>query len=124
MATITLSCTIQTKLHRLVAVAFVENRHNKSCVDHINNNQTDNNVKNLRFATNQENQFNQSMSRKNTSGIKGVCYHKRDKRWRAQITFNGKKLHIGRFITIEEAIEARIKKAKELFGGYINGCEI
>jgi len=28
-------------VHRLVAITFIENRHNKPCVDHINNNKTD-----------------------------------------------------------------------------------
>ena len=31
--------------------------------------------------------------------------------------------HLGYFDNIEDAINARVKKAKELFGEYINKCE-
>lgn len=42
-------------------------------VDHINRVKTDNRICNLRKATNQENNFNSSMNRRNRSGVKGVC---------------------------------------------------
>ena len=33
------------------------------------------------------------------------------------------KYHLGYFDKIEDAINARVKKAQELFGEYINSCE-
>lgn len=42
-------------VHRLVAEAFIPNPHNRPFVDHISRETTDNNVKNLRWATNREN---------------------------------------------------------------------
>ena len=110
-------------IHRLVALTFIPNPENKPCVDHINNIKTDNNVNNLRWATNSENQYNKKLSKINTSGAKGVCYHKRDKKWLASIKLDGIKIHIGYFDTIEEAKQARIKKANEAFGVFTNACE-
>jgi len=111
-------------IHRLVAMTFIDNKHNKPFVDHQNNNKTDNNVKNLRFVTNQENSFNASLSKSNTSGVKGVIYNKRDRKWEARIYLNGKQHFIGNYKTLEEAKSARSKKAQKLFGEYINACEI
>lgn len=111
-------------VHRLVALAFILNPQNKPYVDHINCIKTCNNVKNLRFVTNQQNQFNQQISSKNKSSIKGVSWYKRYRKWHAQICFDFKKIHIGYYNTLEEAKIARQKKAKELFGEYINSCEL
>ena len=56
-------------VHRLVALTFIANPNNKSCVDHIDGCKTNNNLKNLRFVTTSENNRN----RKNT---KGYYYNK------------------------------------------------
>ena len=110
-------------VHRLTALAFILNPENKPCVDHINNNTSDNNINNLRWATHKENNYNQKLSKANTSGVKGVHYDKRKTKWRAQIQLDGINIHIGYFDTIEEAKQARIKKANEAFGVFINTCE-
>lgn len=43
------------KVHRLVAIAFIENPFNKKAVNHINWIKADNNIKNLEFVTYSEN---------------------------------------------------------------------
>jgi len=42
------------RLHRLIAIHYIPNPHNKLEVDHINRIKTDNRIENLRWATRQE----------------------------------------------------------------------
>lgn len=46
------------KVHRLIAMTFLENYSNDLTVDHLNTDTTDNNVSNLRMATMKENMNN------------------------------------------------------------------
>ena len=48
-------------VHRLIAQTFIPNPNNLPEVDHINNNRTDNNYKNLRWVTRSTNNFNRQM---------------------------------------------------------------
>ena len=111
------------KIHRLVANAFIENTNNKECVDHKDNNRTNNYISNLRFATNKENKQNSSISSRNTSNVKGVCWEKSHKKWRAQIKIDGIRIHIGYYDNLEDAKIARINRANQAFGVYTNACE-
>ena len=82
-----------------------------------------NHFSNLRYATNNENQQNSKVSKRNTSGFKGVCWNKEKRKWRATITIDGIKIHLGSFDNIEDAIQARVKRANQAFGIYVNACE-
>ena len=110
-------------IHKLIAENFIANPYNKQFVDHIDNNKLNNNVYNLRFCTQQENCMNRKLSSKNTSNHKGVLFFKRTNKWKAGIMFKGKQYHLGYFDKIEDAVNARVMKAKELNGEYINKCE-
>jgi hypothetical protein len=110
-------------VHKLVAVAFIPNPNDKTCVDHINNNKLDNNISNLRWCTYQENNQNRSMRNDNSSGVKGISWHKRDRKWIASIQVDGIKIHIGNYNTIEEASIARVQRARQTFGQYVNASE-
>ena len=114
---------IKKFIHRLVAEAFIPNPENKPYIDHINNIRDDNRIENLRWVSINENNQNKSMSINNTSGFKGVTFDKVKNKWRAEIGHNGKMINIGRYDTKEEANNARVQKAKELFGEYTNKCE-
>ena len=52
-----------------------------------------------------------------------VSKGKRDEKWIAQIQIDGIKIMLGRYDDIEDAKRARIKKANEAFGVYMNVCE-
>ena len=65
------------KVHRLVGEAFIPNPENKGCLDHINNDKLNNNISNLRWCSQQQNSYNQKLSSVNTSGSKGVYFHKK-----------------------------------------------
>jgi hypothetical protein len=110
-------------IHRLVAKAFIDNLDNKPCVDHIDNNRTNNHFTNLRWATTKENSMNIGIAKSNISGVKGVHYYKRSNKWRASVRIDGIRIHIGSYATLEEAKQARINKANEVFGSYTNACE-
>lgn len=87
-------------------------------VDHNNHNGLDNQVSNLRLATNQENGFNRGKNKNNTSGVKGVRWHNKNHMWVAQIKHHGTNYYLGSFETIRGAIKSRNEKAKELHGGF------
>ena len=111
------------RVHILVANAFIANPDEKACVDHIDNIKSNNNINNLRWATNSENQHNKSMSKNNTSGVKGVVWDKDRNKWRAQITIDGIYIYLGSFTNLDDAKQVRIKRANEAFGIFTHSSE-
>lgn len=75
-------------------------------VDHINRNRSDNRSENLRVVSHQVNTMNVGAHRNNTSGVKGVCWDKDERKWRAKITINGRRHNLGRYATIKDAASA------------------
>ena len=105
-------------VHRLVAKAFLENPNNEKVIDHIDNNPSNNNVKNLRWCSQKDNLYNQGKRTNNTTGFKGVAYHKHTNKYRAQININGKYKHLGYFKNAEDASKAYDAKAEQLHGEF------
>jgi len=87
-------------------------------VDHEDHNGLNNQRGNLRVATYQENQRNRRKSHNNTSGYKGVCWNKARRKWAAMIRVNGKLIHLGRFVAIEDAAQAYDAAALRYFGEF------
>lgn len=88
-------------------------------VDHINGCTLDNRLKNLRPATVAENSRNRRLNCNNTSGFKGVWYHKPTGKWISAIRLNRGRIHLGRFLTPEAAASAYAEAAKEFFGAFV-----
>ena len=73
-------------------------------VDHINGDGLDNRRENLRVCTHAENMRNSGKNRRNTSGYKGVYWHKQRQKWHARIRVgDGRCLNLGLFDAAEEA---------------------
>jgi len=88
-------------------------------IDHINHVRNDNRWVNLQDGTRSDNQRNQSLHNKNTSGITGVHWCKRDRRWVAQIRNIRERIRLGSFTDKFEAICAR-KSADNKYGYHAN----
>lgn len=98
-------------LHR-----YIMNLTDDLVIDHINRNPLDNRRDNLRICTQHENCFNRLVSNRNTGKVIGV--EKRSNKWIAYINYNYRKIHLGCYNTIEEAIEARRQAEIEYFGEF------
>jgi uncharacterized protein YeaC (DUF1315 family) len=88
-------------------------------IDHINHIKTDNCIANLRDVTLLENRRNQRMKQNNTSGVTGVSWCKQTQSWKAQIHPARKCVHLGRFVCLKDAIDAR-KAAEARYGFHLN----
>ncbi len=87
-------------------------------LDHINLNTLDNRRCNVRFCTHQQNQINQSLQCNNTSGVSGVRYYKARSKFVARIKVCQKDIHLGYYVTFEEAVQARNVGMECMFGEY------
>lgn len=99
-----------TRFHRIVM-----NAKPGQIVDHINKNRADNRKSNLRCCKRSENDRNRSTYSNNTSGITGVYFDKKRSKWVASISYDKKRITIGRFVLKEDAVRARLEKESELF---------
>jgi hypothetical protein len=100
------------KSHRLAWVYVHGDIDDSLQIDHINNDGTDNRLVNLRLVTGAENVKNKRKYKNNKSGHTGV--YSRYGKWVAQISCGRKKMQIGIYESIDEAIKARLEKQKEL----------
>ncbi len=91
-------------MHRLVLERM--GFKNFKQVDHQNLDRLDNQRHNIRPATNQQNKCNRGLQTNNTSGYKGVDWHKSNEKWRARIRFNDIEIHLGLFDNPVEAAKA------------------
>jgi len=85
--------------------------------DHINGDGLDNRRENIRVSTKSQNQANRrNLQSNNTSGFKGVDFHRG--KWRAQIKVDGRKIDLGSFDTPDEASGAYLRSAHHHFGKF------
>ena len=89
------------KVHRLIFL--LEHGYLPKEIDHINGDRQDNRLENLREVTRSENQFNKAMCSNNTSGFRGVNWHKHSKSWVVRVCTKGKTKILGYFKDLELA---------------------
>ena len=106
------------KAHRVIW-CMAHGEWPEGIVDHKNGYRANNRLENLRVTTVAENHRNQKLRANNTSGHMGVSWDKRDRKWQAQIMRDGRRMHLGYFARIEDAVAAR-KAAQERHGFHEN----
>jgi len=87
-------------------------------IDHANQIKHDNRLSNLRLSSRSQNQANVNMYSSNTTGYKGVSWHKQREKFRASIRHNYKSIHLGVFDTAEEASDAYKAAAQKIYGEF------
>jgi len=105
-------------LHRVIWEMHNGPIPDKMKIDHINGDATNNRIENLRLATNAQNSMNSRTPTNNTSGYKGVSFHKGSQKWRASIRVGYMQKSIGGFGDPKSAHEAYRKMAIELHGEF------
>jgi hypothetical protein len=94
-------------LHRLIT-----NAPNGLFVDHIDGNGLNNTNGNLRIVTQAENAQNRRIGNNNKSGVCGVHWYDRYQKWCSRIGVNKRRIVLGYFDELEEAINA-VKEARK-----------
>ena len=112
----------------LVTTTYLKTGHTKSC-GCLNREKASNRLQTEKFIKSRENyrknnflKENTSLAligskkvrKNNTSGVTGVNYIKNIKKWRASIMFKGRKIELGCYSKIDDAIKAR-KEAEEKY---------
>ena len=88
-------------------------------VDHIDGNKINNKIKNLRLLNTSQNAMNRvNLSSNNTSGVTGVIWCKRARKWVVLIMVNRVQKNMGYFINKEDAIKARKEAEIKYFGDF------
>jgi hypothetical protein len=87
-------------------------------VDHRNHDGLDNRRANIRVATRAQNAQNQPKNKSGSSRFKGVCWDKDLLKWRARITVQRKKKHLGYFDSETDAAVAYYRAACKHFGDF------
>ena len=88
--------------HRL-AFLYMTGEFPKNQGDHINGVRSDNRWNNLRDVTPTENSKNKRPQLNNKTGIPGIFWYKRERKWEVQIGVDGRPLSLGYFVDFFEA---------------------
>ena len=90
-------------------------------VDHLDRNKSNNLTNNLMAKTHYANMQNKNYAEykiptHNTSGVKGVSFDNRKKKWRAYITIKRKQKFLGYYDNVNDAIKTRQNAEEKYFG--------
>jgi len=106
----------QRMAHRLVWI--MHGKDPAPMLDHIDGNQLNNRIENLRPITVSQNQCNTKLRKDSTSGIKGVSWHRQTNKWIGQIWHEGKLYRVGGFKDKHECAVAVQKLRESLHGEF------
>ena len=100
-------------VHTLVWDAFKEEKRNGRilCVDHNDNDKSNNHLSNLQLLTTRNN-ITKGIRNKNPHRLTGTTFFQG--KWQSTIAINGIKTHLGNFETEAEAHEAYLKEKSKL----------
>lgn len=111
--------SIQTKTDKAKMFhVLVMNPPTGMVVDHISGDKRDNRRRSLRICSNAQNCRNQRRRSNNTSGYKGVSWHKGAGKWQVHIKFDYQSRYLGLYKTVEEAARAYNVAAAAMFEEY------
>jgi hypothetical protein len=103
--------------HRL-AWLYVHGKYPTDAIDHVNRERDDNRISNLRECQNWQNSANRSMRADNSSGIRGVHFSKKKKKWVAMIGDKGSRKYLGIYESKESAHQAYKAASETLYGEF------
>lgn len=95
----------------IIAWALTYGECPENHIDHINGDRSDNRIVNLRTATFRQNQQNRLIHR---NGRLPGALPKKNGKWEAKASINGKTKYLGLYPTAEEAHEAYVNALKEV----------
>jgi hypothetical protein len=107
------------RMHKLVmGVASSTSGKRSLPIDHRDHNGLNNQKSNLRIASPAENARHARISKRNSSGYKGVCFHKGQQKFNARIRVDRKLIQIGSFDRAVDAASAYNDAALQYFGEF------
>lgn len=102
-------------VHRLTALTYlIESNNNFTDIDHIDGNRKNNNINNLRYIDKSGN--NRNTRKYNKTGYRGV--YASGNKYKSCIRIDGKKTHLGCFLSAQEANNAYELKYNQLMSVY------
>ena len=87
-------------------------------IDHIKHKRYDNRKSQLRLVDNSRNQMNVNIRKDNRSGYKGVSWHKHQMMWYVYINVQNKRIHLGYFNNLQDAVNTRKQAEEKYYGKY------
>lgn len=115
---------IDNKKYKVYMHRVIIGVENGLVTDHINGNKLDNRKENLRLCSQRQNSMNSHETKNSSSKFKGVSLFKRDSNWSSGITVNGKKKHLGYFLSETDAAAAYNEAAIKYFGEFAKLNEV
>ena len=116
------------RLHRLLAIAFIDNPNvdEYNIIDHMDGNNQNNNLENLRWCNKSINNRNQKLLKRNTSGHQGIRFEVASNQWKVRWYDENKKIKTKSFSlnVHENAKELAIEYRKKMVDKYYNRVTI